>query len=670
MNGTALTDLIDPEYRLGVLARVTGLGGENTGSFHASHHDLPPDGSTPAPSPTDPLDGVLVFRLRRADGTRRSVEMVTAHRRNGSVLAVLRPVSVTTDLVEKLRESRNNYDALSETITEAILRLDEDLRIVFANSAVKTTFGYAPDELHGRHFSVLFPASVFRRNEESFRKYFVVDDQDRTSHGLSNTFEILGHHRHRGVAPMEISFGNSKDFRGRTLTCIIRDITQHKNAERRLRHLAYHDQLTGLGNRDLFESHMNRLFQQPGAFEAGPATLMFLDLDGFKQVNDTLGHDVGDDLLVQTGKRLVKALRETDSVYRFGGDEFVVLLNFVRDRRGASVVAHTILAEIRRPYTVVVSGDTEGTTATVSVGVSIGISMLPEHGSTITGATKTADLAMYSSKEAGKNRFTFYDPSMDQRAHDRWHLEQGIRTSLERQEFQMYYQPLVDIDGGILGYEALLRWDSPGYGTVSPRRFIAIAEETGLIVPLGAWAMETAFHDAVTWVAPNGNLPYISVNLSPKQFERADLLTTLTNVINRTQIDPGRVIIEVTETSVMSAPEASIATLEALKTRFPDMLIAIDDFGTGYSSLSYLTRLPVDIIKIDLSFVSRLFIQNNEKIVQAILNLGESLGIKVVAEGVETPEQRDFFVDKGCFAVQGYHFYRPVAAAEAPGLLV
>ena len=407
------------------------------------------------------------------------------------------------------------------------------MHIVFANSAVKTTFGYEPDELYGRHFSILFPASVYRRNEESFRKYFVVDDQDRTTHGLSNTFEILGHHRNRGVAPMEISFGNSKEFSGRTLTCIIRDITQRKNAERRLRHLAYHDQLTGLGNRELFENDINRLFQQSGTFEAGPAALMFLDLDGFKQVNDTLGHDVGDELLIQTGKRLVKSLRESDSVYRFGGDEFVILLNFVKDRRGASVVAHSILAEIRRPFNMAVTGDGNGTSATVSVGVSIGISMLPEHGTTVTTATKTADLAMYSSKEAGKNRFTFYDPSMDQRAHDRWHIEQGIRTSLEHQEFQMHYQPLVDIDGGILGFEALLRWDSHAFGTVSPQRIIAIAEESELIVPLGAWGIETAFREAVSWIAPDGSRPYVSVNLSPKQFERADLLATLTNVITR-----------------------------------------------------------------------------------------------------------------------------------------
>ncbi|TVQ38441.1 MAG: EAL domain-containing protein [Spirochaetaceae bacterium] len=652
--GRSLLDLIDKRYRGAITAQLQGL------------HD-----GLRQREPTRPED-MLLFQLQCADNSRLSVVALAAvigdtqsdEYPAGTVTVVMRDLSTDRRLIEELRESRDNYDALSETITEAILRINENLEIVFANSAVKTTFGFEPQELRGRHFSALFPESVYRRNEPDFRKYFVVDDQDRRKLGLNNTIEILGRHKNRGVAPMELSFGNSKDYRGRTLTCIIRDITQRKNAERRLRHLAYHDQLTGLGNRDLFEADMRRIFETPELFKSGYVALMFLDLDGFKQINDTIGHDAGDDLLIQAASRLRKTLRENDAVYRFGGDEFVVLLSFIRERRGASIVANNILGEIRRPFHLT----TRTAQAAASVGVSIGIALIPEDGNSLAAATKAADLAMYSAKESGKNRFAFFDRSLDSRAHDRWQLEQGIRTSLERQEFRMSYQPLYDSAGAILGAEALLRWSSPTHGEVSPMRFIPIAEETGMIVPLGSWAIETAFRDASSWPAANHKPLFISVNLSAKQFERADLVDSITGVINRTHIDPQRIILEVTETCVMSAPEESIATLETIKRRHPGLSVAIDDFGTGYSSLSYLTRLPADIIKIDISFVSNLFAMNNEKIVRAIIHLGHSLGMRIIAEGVETAEQREYFVDKGCFAFQGHHFHRSVPATDIAGL--
>ncbi len=618
-------------------------------------------GDEPAPNEPMRLEDIVFVPLLCADGKRLSAATLVTRMGSGSdtLALVMRDISVHRRLVEELRESRSNYDALSETITEAIIRIDEKFEIVFANSGVKATFGFEPEELHGRSFSTLFPKSVYERNESTFQKYFVVDDRDRRRLGMRNTIEILGKQKHRGVAPMEMSFGNSKDYRGRTLTCIVRDITQRKNAERRLRHLAYHDQLTGLGNRDLFENDIRRLLETPEVFEAGYAALMFLDLDGFKQVNDTIGHDAGDQLLIQTGARLRKTLRESDGVYRFGGDEFVVLLSFIKDRRGAAIVANSILGEVRQPYWLAATSESR---TSVSVGVSIGIAIIPDDGKTLAAVTKAADLAMYSAKESGKNRFAFYDQQLEARAQDRWSLEQGIRVSLERQEFAMSYQPLIGSSGTVLGMEALLRWNSPTHGEVPPRRFMPVAEETGMIIPLGSWAMETAFRNACAWPSVEGEPLLVSVNLSAKQFERSDLLESIGRVINRTRIDPARVIIEVTETCVMSAPERSITTLRALKDRYPGLSIAIDDFGTGYSSLSYLTRLPADIIKIDISFVSNLFAMNNEKIVRAVLDLGQTLGMRIIAEGVETAEQHAFFAGKGCFAFQGYHFHRPVPA--------
>lgn len=611
---------------------------------------------------------MLCLRIQATSGVsvRAAAFLIPMEARDDLCALIMQDLSLNRLLFDELQEARDNYDALSETITEAILRIDEHMSIVFANSAVRATFGFQPEELRGKPFSLLFPATVYERNEADFRKYFFVDNDDRESLGLANTIEILGNHKNRGVAPMEISFGNSKEYRGRTLTCIIRDITQRKNVERRLRQLAYHDQLTSLGNRELFERDMRRVLGTPAIFESGIAALMFLDLDGFKQVNDTIGHDAGDQLLIQTAKRLRKTLRENDSVYRFGGDEFVVLLPFLHDRKGAAVVANNILAEVRRPFMLDISQDAP---VNASVGVSIGIAVLPDDGASLAEITKAADLAMYSAKEAGKNCYEFYNATLKKRASDRWVLEQGIRRALERQEFTMFYQPLVNGAGTIIGAEALLRWFSPEHGQVSPGVFMPIAEETGMVVPLGDWAIDTAFRDAASWNGPDATPSVVSVNLSPRQFERSDLLDTVGRGIRRNGLDPGRIILELTESCIMTAPERSIATLQSLKERYPGLRVAIDDFGTGYSSLSYLTRLPADIIKIDLSFVSNLFAKSNEKIVGAIINLGHSLGLEIIAEGVETAEQFAYFSDKGCLAFQGYHFHRPLPLHDVRALM-
>jgi diguanylate cyclase (GGDEF)-like protein len=451
---------------------------------------------------------------------------------------------------------------------------------------------------------------------------------------------------------MEVSFGNSKEYRGRTLTCIIRDITRRKNAERRLRHLAYHDQLTGLGNRDLFNTDVRDVLENLTSVASGYAAVMFLDLDGFKQVNDTLGHEAGDHLLIETAHRLRDSLRESDSVYRFGGDEFVVVLTYIHHPRDAALVANKLLAAVRRPYDLADGGQE------VAVGVSIGIALAPSHGQSIEALTKAADLAMYSAKEAGKSQFAFYSPDLNARAMEQWELEQGIRSGLERGEFSLHYQPLVDSTGLIKGVEALMRWTHPAMGPISPGKFIPIAEETGLIVPLGNWVLETAFRDIRAW--NDGGYPdlYVSINLSPKQFEQKDLVETIGRALERTGANARNVKLEITETCIMSAPEEAM-----------EKTIAIDDFGTGYSSLSYLSNLPADIIKIDLSFVVNLFAKGNQKIVNAIIGLAHSLGLEVVAEGVESGEQWDYFRTHECQTLQGYHFNAPVPHADIPALL-
>jgi diguanylate cyclase (GGDEF)-like protein len=398
----------------------------------------------------------------------------------------------------------------------------------------------------------------------------------------------------------------------------------------------------------------------------GYAAVMFLDLDGFKQVNDTLGHEAGDNLLVETAVRLRDSLRESDSVYRFGGDEFVVVLSYIHHPRDAALVANKLLAAVRRPYELAQTADSS---SDVAVGVSIGIALTPSHGSTVEELTKAADLAMYSAKEAGKSQFAFYSADLNAKAVEQWELEQGIRSGLERGEFGLHYQPLVDTDGRMKGVEALMRWDHPTKGAVSPGRFIPIAEETGLIVPLGNWVLETAFRDVKAW--NDGGYPnlYVSINLSPRQFEQKDLVDTIGRALERTGADPRNVKIEITETCIMSAPEEAMDKMRLLKERYPGLTIAIDDFGTGYSSLSYLSNLPADIIKIDLSFVVNLFAKGNQKIVNAIIGLAHSLGLEVVAEGVESSDQWDYFRTHECQTLQGFHFNRPVPQGEIGALL-
>jgi diguanylate cyclase (GGDEF)-like protein/PAS domain S-box-containing protein len=649
--GKNFFDVVPEEYHSGLREGMLRAGGESFGQYH------------------DTIDDIIVFRAFPKEGRTKSLEgLFNAYKKDGNlVLALLiRDLSYNRSLYEELKEAKDHYDALSETIGETIIRIDEEFTIIFVNSAVINTFGYRRNEIDGEHFCILFPPGVFESHEKTFKKYFIIDDRHRKELGLANTIELLGKSKNRGVFPMEMSFGNSKDYRGRTMTCILRDITQRKHTERKLKHLAYHDKLTGLGNRDLFNNDVKNMLISLKADSGMKAALMFLDLDGFKQVNDTLGHEAGDNLLIDTARRLRGSLRETDSVYRFGGDEFVVLLNRIHKRENAAGVAAKLLHAVREPYHL--EGNEAATT--VTVGVSIGIAIIPDDGEKTDIITKNADLAMYSAKEGGKNRFVFYTREMDQRALEKWEMEQGIKKGLANGEFFLHYQPLVDRDGTAKGAEALARWDYPEEGLVPPDKFIPVAEETGLIIPLGNWIMETACRKMRELNHSGHPDFFISLNLSVLQFEHPDFLTITGNILRRSGISPKNVRFEITETSIMKAPEEAIEKMEALKEAHPGATFAIDDFGAGYSSLRYLSRLPADIIKIDNSFVIHLFEMNNRKVVNAILNLAEGLDLEVIAEGVETKDQLEYFNDKGCDTFQGYYFSRPVPLEELKKLLV
>ena len=609
-------------------------------------------------------EDIHVFRGMTKYGNIKSFESFTTsiiRDSNPLKLMIIRDLTYNQSLIDELKESKNNYDALSETISEVIIRIDENFRIIYANYAVKQVFGYDREELLNQDFKILFPVSEFSRYENEFRKYFYVDFIDRNEMGLKKVIEILGKNKNRGISPMEMSFGNAKDISGRTLTCIIRDITNRKNIERKLRHLAFHDKLTSLGNRELFDSEMKLFFSDMEKNPEINGALFFLDLDGFKQINDTFGHQAGDELLIQTAKRLRRSLRDSDEVYRFGGDEFVILIRNIRKKNEAATVAGNVLNEIRKHYTLISSPNNPS----VNIGVSIGISLIPENGTDIDSVTKSADLAMYKAKDTGKNRFVFFSGELDISAHERWDMEQGLKLAITNGEIDMYYQPIVGENGSTKGFEALIRWFHPSRGYISPDKYIPIAEETGFIIPMGNWILETSCRglkiiNSTSW----GKDLYVSINLSARQFDHKDLVDNIDNVIKRTGVNPSNIRFELTETSIMSAPDRISSIMNQIKNRYKGIKFVIDDFGTGYSSLSYLSELPVDSIKIDISFVTKLFQKNNQKIVNSIINLSESLDLEVVAEGIEQKDQSKYFTDRKCNSLQGYLYSKALSLKE------
>jgi diguanylate cyclase (GGDEF)-like protein/PAS domain S-box-containing protein len=608
---------------------------------------------------TEIEENLILLQCTHKSGKLISLEgHLEVYVKNGTTVfgIALRDITSKGDLQSRLQRVENNYDALSETVNEVILRIDEKFNIIYSNSAVKSIFGYNTEEVISENLSLLFPPEILKRYEKNMQKYFYIDSEHRVEMGINNSLEILGLHKNRGISPMEISFGNTKDYEERTITCIIRDISQRKNAERKLRKLAYFDKLTNLGNRDLFHKDMVEHFQKQ-KIDYQPGSLMFLDLDGFKNINDTLGHDAGDLLLQETAKRLHDCLRESDSVYRLGGDEFLVLLRKIREKKDASKVAKNILNTLRMPYYLKLENQSS---ATVNVGVSVGVVIITESDNNINEMTKKADLAMYASKNAGKNRYTFYTEEMIQIINERWELEQGLKTALANKELELNYQPIVSSDGKIKGLEALLRWYHPVMGYISPDKFIPIAEETNMIIPIGAWVLEKSCLDLSEWNSSGYPDLYVSVNLSTIQFDQPDVVKSITNVIKRTNCNPANLKLELTETGIMQAPDQTIEKMNLLKEVLPDIQIMVDDFGTGYSSLNYLANLPADILKIDLSFVSRLHDSNNRKVVNSIINLAEALEMGYVAEGIETIEEWDYFRERNCNNMQGFYFSRAV----------
>ncbi|HWH39303.1 MAG TPA: EAL domain-containing protein, partial [Usitatibacter sp.] len=439
-----------------------------------------------------------------------------------------------------------------------------------------------------------------------------------------------------------------------------RDVTDRKVIQERIQHLAYHDNLTGLPNRLLFQDRLANSIARAER-SSHKVAVLFVDLDNFKNINDSLGHDAGDELLRGVSRRLSQCIRLEDSIARQGGDEFIVLLDSIDDSRGGSVVAQKILNALRQPFRV---GGIEQ-----HVSGSVGIALYPEDGHDPQTLMKNADTAMFHAKAQGKNAYQYFTAQMNVAVKRRMTMESALRRAVMSKDFVLHYQPQVDLrTGAIVALEALVRWQPPDGATIMPGDFIPLAEETGLIGELGEWVLHEACRQARAWQDAGMGLRRMAVNLSARQFADAGFLETVTRVLERTGLDPRALELEITETQVMSQTEPLMALLNKLSGM--GVQLAIDDFGTGYSSLSYLKRLPIRKLKIDQSFVRDVTVDPNDRaIVAAIINMARSLELVTIAEGVETHAQLELLQAAGCDVGQGYLFSRPATATALQALL-
>ena len=475
-------------------------------------------------------------------------------------------------------------------------------------------------------------------------------------------------HLHQQVEVIE------RDASGRALQLAgaVHDITRRKDTEEQIRRLAYFDTLTGLPNRLLFTEQLHKALADAKR-EGQQVAIMFVDLDHFKRVNDTLGHGAGDELLRVVSARLAHSVRPLDvigrdasqregnSIARLGGDEFIIMLSELHGATDAAAVARRLVAALTEP---VVIQCTE-----LYISASVGIAMYPYDGVDIDTLLMNADTAMYRAKEAGRGGFQFYDRSMNARALERLVMEAMLRRALERNEFVLHYQPRISLETGcIVGAEALIRWQHPERGLVSPREFITLAEETSLVIPIGDWALAEVCRQSAAWQAQGVTPVPVAVNLASTHLRERNLPDLVTRVLQNNNLAPRLLEIEVTESILMADPELSVETARRLKEI--GVHLSIDDFGTGYSSLSYLKKLPISALKIDQSFVRDLATDPDDAaIISAIIAMAHSLKLKVVAEGVETEAQRAFLKEHGCDEFQGYLISRPVEAKEFALLL-
>ena len=563
-------------------------------------------------------------------------------------------------VAERTTELANERDLVKRYLDVAgvmLMALDRNGRITMINRKGAHILGLPENELVGMNW---FEHFVPEDEIGALRQVF--------SSLMAGETRLLERYENRIITaagrPLMMAWNNTllRDETGAVTGTLssAEDITERKTAENEIRNLAFFDPLTSLPNRRRL---IDRLKQAIAARARSRqyGALLFIDLDNFKDLNDTLGHDIGDLLLQQVGKRLTTCVREGDAVARLGGDEFVVMLenlgeNLHQAIAHADAVGRKILTTLNQPYQLA--------QYTCSSTPSIGITLLSDSHGTVDDLLKQADLAMYQAKAAGRDTLRFFEPEMQAAVATRAVLEAALRQALLKNQFRVYYQPQVDGKRGLTGVEALLRWQHPQRGLVPPREFIHVAEETGLILPLGLWVLETACVQLALWAArPEMAHLTIAVNVSACQLHHHDFVEQVLDVIDRTRANPQRLKLELTESLLVKDQAGAIARMTALKAR--GVGFSLDDFGTGYSSLAYLKQLPLDQLKLDQSFVRNILTDPHDAAIsKMVIALAENVGLEVIAECVETEAQRDFLARQGCHAYQGYLFSRPLPLAE------
>ena len=557
------------------------------------------------------------------------------------------------------REAALSIAAIAFEIEQGMIVTDQDEVIIRVNRVFAKLSGYSAEEAIGKHLSMF---KTDRESPEFYKRMQEVLHRDNYWQG-----EIWNRRNNGETYPewLTITAVVGRDGKITNYICAFFDITERKQAEEKIHNLAFYDPLCQLPNRRLLFDRLHQAVTS-SARNRTCAALLFIDLDNFKILNDTRGHDIGDLLLIEVGHRLRDAIRESDTLARLGGDEFVVLLEGLsQDRPEAAVQAREVgekmLLDISQPYML---KDVEHYST-----ASIGISLFANYRQNLDDLLKQSDTAMYAAKKAGRNALRFFDPEMQEALEMRSQLEAGIRKALPKQEFKLFYQVQVDSQQRPIGAEALIRWEDPEQGLISPAKFIPVAEDTGLILPIGQWVLQTACAQLKDWESnPLTRELTLAVNVSARQFRQPGFVNQVRGMIEESLIDPSRLKIELTESTVLENVADTITKMHALKqigVRF-----SMDDFGTGYSSLAYLTQLPLDQLKIDQSFVRNIGTKSTDAmIIQTIIGMANNLGIEVIAEGVETDVQLDFLSGAGCWFYQGYLFGRPVPVREFIALL-
>ena len=560
---------------------------------------------------------------------------------------------------EALFTEKERAQVTLNSIGDGVISTDIAGNVTYLNQVAEAMTGWTGAEALGRAFGDVFPI-IDSTNPEHTVNPMTVAMQENKTVGLSATCALI---RRDGIEfPIEDSAAPIHDRRGHVTGAVMvfHDVTEARAMSQRMAHLAHHDYLTDLPNRLSFD---DRLAQAMAAARRHKEKLavLFVDVDRFKHINDSLGHAIGDELLLSIAGRLVANVRGSDTVSRQGGDEFVILLSTIAHAQDAALIANKILTSLGMLHRINEND--------LQITVSVGIGIYPADGTDAETLVRNADIAMLNAKDNGRNNYQFFKPDMNEHALERQSLESGLRYALEQREFVLYYQPKMDLETeAITGAEALIRWRQPGRGIVLPEKFIPIAEQCGYIVPIGRWVLREACRQIQSWLDAGVAPMPVAINISAVELRSKNFVRGVRAVLQDTGLDPRHLEFELTETALMQDPKSTVEVLKSLKEI--GVRLTLDDFGTGYSSLSYLKRFPIDALKIDKSFVRGLCTNASDaNIVSAVINMGKSFRLKVIAEGVETRQQLRMLQAQQCAEGQGNYFQAPIAGDEFAKLL-